>query len=202
MRSSARVPLCSLLIGASVSAGCGGGANRPAARPDAPLPNRYVNRSLDVSVRYPDGWRLHRKPLTKLGDPRQILALSSYPIRQRHPEHCAPPTAIKERQPRGAFVFLLEARGAGTRDRGGHLYHRRPAHFHLAPRAHRSLECFGPAQAIPFRSAGRDIWALVYLGRRVSSHTRNRAERVLDSLRLRARGGPSSSAGGGRTGAG
>lgn len=200
---SAAVLLCSSLVAVCAIAGCGGGGGDP--RPghsDAPLPNRYANGPLDVSVRYPDGWRVDRKPLSKLGDPRQILAVSSYPIRQRHPEHCAPPTAIRERQPRGAFLLVLEARGAGTRDRGGHLYRPRPPHFHLGLRAKRSLECFDPAQAVPFQSAGRDIWALVYLGRRASPHTRNLAERVLDSLSLRRNGHAAGDPSSGRAGAG
>ncbi len=76
----------------------------------APLPHRFVDRSSGVAVRYPAGWRVDQRALTRLLSPRQLLVVSSFPIRQRRPDpNCTPSTAIKELPPTGVFLFLLES---------------------------------------------------------------------------------------------
>jgi Tol biopolymer transport system component len=132
-----------------------------------------------VTIRYPAGWRVDQRELTSLFSPRQILVVSSFPIRQRHPDpNCTPRTAIQELPPTGAFLFLLADQSHARGSFG------RPAHFHLERLAPQTRECFGISRQVDFRSGGRDIYVLAYFGPKASSHAEKLANRVLDSLKL------------------
>lgn len=160
--------------------GTGGGLTR------APLPHRFVDRSSGVAVRYPAGWRVDQRALTRLLSPRQLLVVSSFPIRQRRPDpNCTPSTAIKELPPTGVLLFLLEQPSAGNRP-SAH-FSKRPARFHLEHQAAQGRECFGVTREIDFRSAGRDIYTFAYFGPKASSQGENLADRVLNSLKLKRR---------------
>src|SRR4051794_28404921 len=73
------------------------GAGTPNEVPrSGPLPHRFLDRRRDLSVRLPAGWYVHRRPLTQLVSPRQLLAVSSYRIHQRGLDsNCTPRTAIR-----------------------------------------------------------------------------------------------------------
>jgi hypothetical protein len=164
-------------------AGCGAGDPGQGVQHDAPLQYRFVDRSSGVTVRYPGGWWVDRRGLTRLTSPRQLLVVSSFAIRQRRPDpNCTPATAISELPPGGALLLLLEEPLADNPPGAKAFFSRRPVRFHLERLAARDRECFGVSRELAFRSAGRDIYVLAYLGRRVSLHTETLADQVLDSL--------------------
>ena len=165
--------------------GCGGESS--AQQRDGPLPHRFVDSSSGVSVRYPTGWRVDQWPVTRLLSPRQILVLTSFSIRQRRPDpNCTPRTAVNELPPTGVLLFLLE-QPQGDESNAGNSLGNRPAHFHLERLAARDIECFGASRQVVFRGPGREIvYVLAYFGPKASVHTKNLADRALDSLRLQA----------------
>jgi len=143
-----------------------------------------------VAIRYPAGWRVDQRPLTRLASPRQLLVVSSFPIRQRRPDsNCTPKTAISELPSAGALLFLLEQPSAGNRPSDS-FFAKRPACFHLENLAARPRECFGMSREIDFQTAGRELYLLAYFGPKASRSTEQLADRTLDSLALHARGSP------------
>jgi hypothetical protein len=114
-----------------------------------------------------------------------MLAASSFAIRQRRPDpDCTPRTAMRELPPDGALLFLPEEPLADSQPGANAFFGRRPAHFHLERLAAQDRECFGVSRELAFRTAGRDVYVLAYLGRRVSVHTEILADRVLDSVAI------------------
>jgi len=174
-----------------VLAGCGSGdPTSSSQRRDAPLPHRFLDSARGVAIRYPAGWRVDQRPLTRLASPRQLLVVSSFPIRQRRPDpNCTPKTAISELPSAGALLFLLEHPSAGNRPSDS-FFAKRPARFHLENLAAQPLECFGMSREIDFQTAGRELYLLAYFGPKASRPTEQLADRTLDSLMLHARGSP------------
>ncbi|MGI8712429.1 MAG: hypothetical protein ACR2NR_04455 [Solirubrobacteraceae bacterium] len=133
-------------------------------RLDTPLPQRFIDTTRGVAVRHPAEWRVHQRPLTRLISPRQLLVVSSFPIRQRHPDpNCTPKTAIGELPSTGALLFLLAQASAAGRPRGS-LFGKRPARFDLEHLAAQPLQCFGISRAIDFHAAGQELYLLSYFG--------------------------------------
>jgi len=156
-------------------------------RLDARLPQRFIDPARGVAVRYPAGWRVHQRPLTRLISPRQLLVVSSFPIRQRRPDpNCTPKTAIGELPSTGALLFLLAQPSAGDPPRGS-LFGKRPARFDLEHLAAQPRECFGISRAIDFHAAGQDLYLLAYFGPKATRQTEQLADRTLDSLVLHTR---------------
>ena len=166
----------------------GGGAGDPTApahRHDAALPHRFVDRADGVAVRYPAGWRVDQRPLTRLMSPRQLLVVSSFPIRQRRPDpNCTPKTAVSELPPTGVLLLLFGQRSNSSRSTGHHPI--RTPHFHLEDLAAQPYECFGTSREVDFRSAGQQLYLLAYFGPRATRHTKQLADQTLDSLVLHA----------------
>lgn len=157
-----------------------------AQRHNEPLPRHFVDRSTGVSVRYPAGWHIDQRPLTRTVSPQQLLAVSSFPLRQPHPDpNCTPTTALKELPPNGALLILLEQANAG--DLSSSVFSRRPAQFHLETQPAQPRECFGVSREITFEDAGRDIYAIAYFGPKASLGSKRLVDRVLESLKLSKR---------------
>jgi hypothetical protein len=141
-----------------------------------------------VSVQLPPGWQAANESLTPdLGDPRQALAVGTYPLRYRR-TGCAhvPGSALEDMGPGDAFVEL-EERG---RARG-------PS-YDFPPRPER----FGPSLGAPSEAAEcvpkarfEDHWfgisdgdrrfhVRVAFGPEATAAVKNEAWGILDSLRV------------------
>ena len=150
---------------------------------------RFEDPAVGISGRYPAGW-YRARALTQQSDPREVLALATYPLRGgAEAGECAPDTARADIPPDGTFVWLLEyqpSRGFGVdlpRDR----FRPRPAHFEigrsdLAP-ANENLWCFsGPGYTTTFRAADRPFQLLVAFGAQPTDERLAEVNGVLDSL--------------------
>ncbi|MEA2220448.1 MAG: hypothetical protein QOJ35_3074 [Solirubrobacteraceae bacterium] len=173
--------IAALATSALLAAGCGQGHDRPVAT------MTYAAHGLTVVL--PPGWQHAKRSLTPdLADPREVLALATYPLRYRRTgcAHVAS-SALEDLGPRDAFVTLQE-RGLDPRSswRG---FPRRPARF--APRLG------GPSEAsacVPrarfsdhwfaFSDGGRHFHVDVAFGPRASAVTRRQAWAILDGLRV------------------
>jgi hypothetical protein len=161
-----------------VAVGCGDVAERP-------LVTAYEEHGLTIAL--PQGWQAAPRSLTPvLDDPREVLAVGTYPLRYR-PTECAhvAGSALEDLGPRDAFVTLQE-RGVDPRSSWAD-FPERPAHFGpslggpseasaCAPGAHFSDHWFG------FTAGGRHFHADVAFGPEASAGTRAQAWRILDSL--------------------
>ena len=141
-----------------------------------------------VTVELPVGWHAARVNLTpNLVDPRQVLAVGTYPVRYR-PHDCAhePVSALQDLGPRDAFIEIEERKvGGGPSSE----FPPRPAHFgaglggpseatECTPGTQMSEHWFG------FSDQGRHFYALVAFGPAASNATKDAAWKVLDSLKV------------------
>jgi hypothetical protein len=142
-----------------------------------------------LTATLPAGWQRARRSLTPhLTEPREILAVATYPLRYRETAcaHVAG-SALEDLGPDDAFVTLQE-RPPSTSSRG---FPARPAHF--------GARLGGPseaAQCVPrarfadhwftFSDGGRRFHVDVAFGPRATSATRRQAWAILDGLRVRA----------------
>jgi hypothetical protein len=195
----ARVTSLSVVVLVVSLAGCGGdsGIHRsPATAAQSQSTwTTYLDKPHGFTVSYPPGWhRAVRPVLPGLFDPRERLAVATYPLR-RWPDPCVGRWPGRpgnlDLGPSGAFLTVQE--------RGSHSafswsdFPRRPAHFTVeqgAPAA--EVGCASQTGAIARlinftdSDSGRHFHAIVILGRAVSAKTRQEAVGVLDSLRFRA----------------
>ncbi|MGH2875277.1 MAG: Kelch repeat-containing protein [Solirubrobacteraceae bacterium] len=162
-------------------------APRSAAR--RRLPRHYENQRLHIAVRYPAGWRISKRTLTRLVSPRQLLVVSSFPIRQHHPDpNCTPQTALSQMPPGGALLLLFEQQPPQTSPSARRFFGPRPIPFDLEQLAPRPYECFGLSRAVNFHSHGREIELIAYFGPSASPRTLRLADQTLDSLSLTTQG--------------
>jgi hypothetical protein len=141
-----------------------------------------------VTVELPSGWQAARNDLTpNLSDPREVLAVGTYPMRYR-PHDCAqvPVSALENLGPHGAFVELEERRAGGG---PSSEFPTRPPHFGptlggpseataCVPGTRMSEHWFG------FTDHRRHFYALVAFGPQAVESTRSEAWKVLDSLKV------------------
>jgi hypothetical protein len=146
-------------------------------------------RAHGLTAELPPGWQAARESLTPhLTDPREELAVGTYPLRYRQTE-CAhmPGSALEALGPGDAFV-TLEERGLGIPD-GEADFPARPARFGpelggpseagaCAPGAHFSDHWFG------FSDGGRHFHVLVAFGPQASAQVQGQAWAILDGLRV------------------
>jgi hypothetical protein len=166
-------------------AGCGEAAPEP--RQAAPPPTEVSEHGLTVAL--PPGWQAARDSLTPhLADPREELAVATFPLRYRQTA-CAhmPGSALEDLGPGDAFV-TLEERGLdpGSTWAG---FPARPAHFGpelggpseasaCNPRAHFTDHWF------TFSDAGRHFHVMVAFGPQASEDVQREAWAILDGLRV------------------
>jgi hypothetical protein len=173
-----------LVTAVAVAAGCGG-AGKPPPPPVVPIGH-------GLAVALPSGWHAAGTSLTpRLGDPREVLAVATYPLRYRDVGSCAhvPVSALADLGPRDAFVELEErGRGPASSWTG---FPARPAQF--GPRLggpSEAVDCVPGARFtdhwFTFTDAGRHFHARVAFGPRAPESTRAQAWAVLDSLRVDA----------------
>jgi hypothetical protein len=142
-----------------------------------------------VTVELPKGWQTATANLTpNLGDPRQVIAVGTYPLRYR-PHDCAqvPVSALEDLGSRDAFIEL-EERGVDPGSSWSE-FPARPPHFgrglggpseatQCVPGTRMDEHWFG------FTDKGRHFYALVAFGPDVPKATQDEAWAVLDSLKV------------------
>jgi len=144
-----------------------------------------------VTVELPAGWQAARVSLTpNLSDPREILAVGTYPLRYS-PHDCAqaPVSALRALGQGDAFIELQETLAGGP-----------PSSDFPKPPSHFGPSLGGPSEAsacVPgkrftehwfgFSDHARHFYALVAFGPAASKATRGDAWGVLDSLKVEGR---------------
>jgi hypothetical protein len=184
------VDLRLLVVLACLLAGTACGARDDRAAADAGLV-RFDDREFAVAGAYPAGWH-HARGLTRLADPREVLALASYPLRGGGSAgECAPDTARADMPADGVFIWLLEyrpARGDVWADLPRSRFPPKPATFGLsAADLAAGVSCFpGRGWSTLFRAAGRPFQLLVAFGGQPSPARLGDVESVLDGLEVGA----------------
>jgi hypothetical protein len=187
------------IVVALILAGCAESAAAPErADRTAPLEARQAAspatastsvRAHGLTAELPSGWQAASESLTPhLTDPREELAVGTYPLSYRQ-TGCAhmPGSALEDLGSGDAFV-TLEERGLGVPDGEGD-FPPRPARFGpalggpseagtCAPGAHFSDHWFG------FSDGGRHFHVLVAFGPAASAEVQRQAWAILDGLRV------------------
>jgi hypothetical protein len=185
------------LASASLVLGCGAEQGSPQASSYAPTRSigidgtsvRFEDPSVRIFGRYPAGW-YRAQALTELSDPREVLTLATYPLRNgAEAGECAPSTAREDMPRDGVFIWLLEYRPFGgdawpelLRDR----FPPKPRFFRLR-RSDLSGDnpgCFSSAlgYGVTFRAAERPFQLLVAFGGPPTDERLGEVEQILNSL--------------------
>jgi hypothetical protein len=156
---------------------------------DAPRPAASKHTAHGIAVELPAGWQRATRSLTpQLTDPREVVAVATYPLRYRR-TLCAhmPGSALEDLGPDDAFVTLQE-RGL---DQGSSWlgFPKRPKHFGARlGGASEASECVPKARFTDhwfgFTDRGRHFHVLVAFGPKTSAQTRRQARTILDDLRI------------------
>ena len=140
------------------------------------------------TVSYPSNWHRATRSLTPhLSDPHEIFTVGTGRLPVGGPRCAQVPVNALEAVGVTGVLITVQERGATTADGG---FPPRPKRFQLRPTPHLEIPaCLTPHGRprltwIAFRDHGRHFYALVALGRSATSRTRERAARVLDSLRF------------------
>jgi hypothetical protein len=148
---------------------------------------RFHDIELGISGRHPQAW--HRaRALTNLVSPREVLALATYPLRDRADAgECAPDTARADMEPGGVFLWLLEYRPLRGDVWAGFPRERfapRPDRFELdRGDLGGNNSCFpGPTYRTSFRAADRPFDLLIAFGGHATDERLKETEAILNSL--------------------
>lgn len=182
-----------LILGLTAVAlpGCGGGTSADRSAGGEQLQNPRTGLSATI----PAGWHVIAKRISGAIEPRQMLAVASYPVRlSKAPTRgCHPGQVLRQMPQEGALVQLIEYTPSGLGNKYEGLLAStppRPAHFDFPPRSYASYECSGPSYQINFKDNGRIFSAQVWMNRaHVDPVARAEALKILDSLRFRTRRG-------------
>jgi hypothetical protein len=180
---------CAVVLAAAIAlAACGTAEERVASPVAGGPPRAAAYGAHGVTVELPPGWEPARAPLTTITDPREVLAVGTFPLHHR-PTGCnhLPTSALEDLGPRDALVILLE-RGVDPASAWTD-FPPRPEHFgpalggrseagECAPGATFEDHWFG------FGDAGRHFHVEVAFGPEATPATRAAAWRILDSLRV------------------
>jgi hypothetical protein len=174
-------------------AGCAETAAAPPQAPQAatPVASLVTVRGQGLTASLPPGWQAASESLTPhLFDPREALAVATFPLRYRQ-TGCAhvPASALEDLGPGDAFVTLQE-RGLDPAATWPD-FPARPAHFgpdlggasaasRCVPTARFEDHWFG------FSDGGRHFHVMVAFGPQASAKVRRQAWAILDSLRVDA----------------
>ena len=161
------------------------GADATAGRDSDEIVWRDEARGLSVAV--PAGWQRATEPLTPhLGDPVEVLALGTYPLRPGG-DRCAhqPVNAVEELGPDDALLVLFER----APPFGPHGYPPRPATLSLETGTNRfCVPATGRADAwFSFGESGRAFYVLAAVGETASAATRAQLDAIYASLAFESR---------------
>jgi hypothetical protein len=168
------------LLGVCLLAGCGqsAGASAPAA----------VSAN-GLSVQLPDGWQSAEQRLTRLEDPREMLAVGTFPLRYREVLCPQVPSSALEDLGAGDALVTLQERGTDPHSTWPD-FPPRPAHFGPTPDDTNSdaSACVPGAHFIShwfrFTDAGRHFHVLVAFGPQATQATQEQAWSLLDGLKV------------------
>lgn len=184
---SRRLIGAALALAALVLLGCGADEKGSRAGDSGTVEFRDVG--VGLSGRHPEGW--HRgKAVSEILDPREVLALATYPLRGGNEAgECAPRRPLADLPPGGAFVWLLEyrpLRGDVWADFPRSRFKVKPDQFRLSRSdLDRNISCHpGPGYTTTFRAADRPFQLFVAFGDRVSEERLSEVGATLDSLRF------------------
>jgi hypothetical protein len=180
------IKLAAILAAATVTLGaCDSGKESTST----PSPPRVTYSAHGVAVMLPAGWQHARVRLTPyLSDPRQALAVGTFPLRYRQ-TGCAhvPGSALEDLGPRDAFVELEERGRVPKSDRPE--FPPRPAHF--GPKLgtpSEASDCVPKSNFterwIPFTDARRYFYARVAFGPKTPADTRAETWAILDGMKV------------------
>jgi hypothetical protein len=141
-----------------------------------------------VTVGLPPGWGPAPAPLTRTTDPREVLAVGTFPLRYR-PTGCnhLPTSALEDLGPRDALVLLTERGFDAASDWPD--FPPRPERFGPALGVASEAPACAPGARFADRffgvtDAGRHFHVEVAFGPDASAVTRAQAWAILDSLRV------------------
>jgi hypothetical protein len=159
----------------------------------SPEPGRQIEHRdarYAYSVSYPSSWYRAEEPVSgDLMDPREILSLATFQLRQHDAGNCEAFAGAARAQLGPADVYVtVQERGTGSGD--WRDFPPRPEHFGPFDPAPGELGCMDhPGTAVDFfgfTDAGRHFYGLVVIGEEVPARVRDEAWAVLDSLRFDA----------------
>jgi hypothetical protein len=140
----------------------------------------YHDDRYNFDVIYPQAWSRAEEQLTILGNPNELLALATFPLRKGG--GCAPKTALAEAASTDVIVFVVEFTGAERMKLPP-----RPPSFDPLPEK-RMDECWNaPVASYQFRDSSGGFQVDVWLGDHVTDETENQVTATLDSLRFGTR---------------
>jgi hypothetical protein len=170
--------LVTMLAGLAL-AGCGAAAQA--------TPDTFSAHGLTVDL--PEGWQQADGKLTRLEDPREVLAVGTFPLRYRQVGcYQMPSSALEDLGADDALVTLQE-RGADPHSSWTD-FPARPAHFGPTPDDTNSdaSACAPDGHFVShwfrFTDAGRHFHVLVAFGPHASEATQEQAWALLDNLHL------------------
>lgn len=150
----------------------------PAAQPSSRV--QYHDERHNFDVTYPRAWSRADQQLTILGNPNELLALATFPLRDGG--GCAPKGAVAAASPSDAIIFLVEFTGAQ-----GMKLPPRPPSFDPLPEPQLD-ECWdAPVATQRFRESGGGFQVDVWVGDQVTEETKRDITAALDSLRFGTR---------------
>jgi hypothetical protein len=177
-----RLAVVLILTATLTAAACGA----QEASVSSPAEARFAAHGVTVGL--PPGWAPAPAPLTRTTDPREVLAVGTFPLRYRRTEcNHLPTSALEDLGPRDALVLLLE-RGLDPASSWSD-FPPRPERFGpalgvaseaaaCAPEARFADRFFGMSDA------GRHFHVQVAFGPDAAAATRAQAWAILDSLRV------------------
>lgn len=173
-----------IVIVALALSGCGEAARSATAPPESTPFSAH-----GLAVELPAGWQQADGKLTRLEDPREVVAVGTYPLHYRQAGcYQLPSSALEDLGPGDALVTLLE-RGADPHSSWPD-FPARPAHFGPTPGDTNSdaSACAPGGRFIShwfnFSDAGRHFHVLVAFGPQATAATREQAWSILDGLRV------------------
>ena len=139
-------------------------------------------------MKVPKGWQAAREPVGRIGEPREILSVATFPLRHQ-PTDCEAfaGSARRDLGPRDAFLTVLE-RGHDDDSRWSD-FPPRPARFNRGVEEEDAEPACGDQEGTTIywrylEDGGRHFHLLVAIGRDASLETRQEAWGILGSLRL------------------
>lgn len=118
--------------------------------------------------------------LTEVTDPKQALAVASFPVKLGHPCECGEPNVIN--LPRaGTFLFIWEYAASGANLK---KIPSRPARFRITQIRPDHHACAGPSWSTGFRAGGHAFQVEVHFGLHAGRPTIARMEALLDTLKV------------------
>ena len=195
-----------LVVAAMAASGCGG--VETSAERSRPLPAEVADpgrracaagspretrrdAELGISYSYPCDWHRPPAPLTRSIDPREVLALATYPLggRGEGGGPCVAAGAAVAAMPRsGALIWLLEyrpPRGDVWADLPRERFPHRPERFELSRDDLQPGLCgAGLGTSVAFRDADRPFQLWLLMGDEVSDARLGEIREILDGLRF------------------